>query len=104
MDIAAHNDPAASLPSPMPPSPPLWLRPAEAAAYFRISPRTLRRWRELGMPTCRVGRCVLIPCRAAEAWLSGQFLTGTAAAARQENARAGAQSAPRRGRPRRVVV
>jgi excisionase family DNA binding protein len=50
---------------------PLALRPREAAKLLGISSRTLWKWtQEKTIPSVKIGRAVLYPINALEAWLA----------------------------------
>ena len=68
---------------------------AEAARRYRVTRRTIIRWRHAGMPHVLVGRVLLIPVAEADAWLLAHR--------RGEVPAPDPEPAPRRkaGRPRR---
>jgi hypothetical protein len=51
---------------------PRFLSKTALAAHYGVSPRTIRTWRERGLPGVRVGREVMFPVDDCDEWIEGR--------------------------------
>lgn len=81
-----------------------WLDEAAMAVRLRVSRRTLRRWRRLGLPVAMVGRVVRLDAEAVDAWLAEANAPAALVGAAAQAATRGVGPSRKRGRPRRRVA